>query len=125
MVKCEECDTQLIEAKDLADTSRDAYLSDISKGGLTIPSREFSDFVSKVYAFLDFFDQYMGISVRHRSLVALEKYSPDSAMGCESHTARNRNFVFKIITNTFFNNKQNQAADNVRENGIKYSKQRQ
>ena len=49
MVKCEECDTQLIEAKDLA------FLSDISKGGLTIPSREFSDFVSKVYAFLDFF----------------------------------------------------------------------
>ena len=67
MVKCEECDTQLIEAKDLADTSRNAYLSDISKGSLTIPSREFSDFVSKVYAFLDFFDQYMDISVRHRS----------------------------------------------------------
>ena len=73
MVKCEECDTQLIEAKDLADTSRNAYLSDISKGGLTIPSREFSDFVSKVYAFLDFFYQYMGISVRHRSLVALRR----------------------------------------------------
>ena len=50
MVKCEECENQLIEARDLADTSRNAYLSDLSRGEL---SKITFRFVPNGYALLD------------------------------------------------------------------------
>jgi hypothetical protein len=124
-VKCCDCESHVIETGDHVDTPHNTYLSDLSRGGLTIPSREVSDFVCNGYALLDLLDEHMGINVRHMSLVALDKYSPDLAIGCETHKVSNRKFALKVITNTFFNNKQNQATDTVREDGVKSFKQRQ
>ena len=53
-----------------------------SRGGLTVSSKEVSDFVATGYALLDLFDQHVSNKVRNLSLVALEKYSPLLAVGC-------------------------------------------
>ena len=59
------------------------------------------------------------------NLIALEKYSPDLAIGCDVHKKRNRKFLFKVIVNTFYNNKQKRAADTVRVESVKSFKKRQ
>ena len=98
---------------------RSSYLLDLSRVGLTVPSKAVSDFVANEYALLDLFDHYISNKVRHLSLVALEKYSPRLALGCEAHMDRNRKFFFKILVNTFYNNKQHRTTDSVMG---KYSK---
>ena len=124
-VECQTCESQLIDNIVGKDESRNKYLSDLSRGRLTVPSKEISDFVSSGYALLDYFDQHVGNKVRHVNLIALEKYSPDLAIGCDVHKKRNRKFLFKVIVNTFYNNKQKRAADTVRVESVKSFKKRQ
>ena len=125
LVNCKSCESYLIQNEAEQESSRHRYLSDLSRGGLTIPSRELSDFVSTGYALLDFFDQHVGNKVREMNLIALERYSQDSKLGCVNHTKKNRKFLFKVIVNTFYNNKQKRAADSVRVEGVKSFKKRQ
>ena len=84
---------------------RSSYLFDLSRGGLTVPSKEVSDFVATGYALLDLFNQRFSNKVRNLMFVALEKYSSRLALGCEAHMDCNRKF-FKVLVNTFYNNKQ-------------------
>ena len=60
----------------------------ISRGGLTVQSKKVSDFVASRYVLLDWFDQHVSNKVRNLSLIALERYSPRLALGCEAHVDR-------------------------------------
>ena len=122
---CKMCEAKLIDSDVKTVNMRSSYLLDLSRGGLTVPSKAVSDFVANGYALLDLFDQYISNKVRHLSLVALEKYSPRSALGCEAHMDRNRKFFFKVLVNTFYNNKQHRTTDIVRENTVKSFKKNQ
>ena len=122
---CEQCKIQLIGYTDDEDAPWNSYLLNLSRGGLTVPSREFFYFISNGYALLDLFEEHIGNSARHISLIALEKYCQNSAVGCQAHKEKNRRFSFKVIVNTFFNNKQKQSTDAVRQDAVKSFKQRQ
>ena len=65
---------------------------------------------------------HVGNKVRHMNLIALEKYYPDLGIGWDVHKKRNRKFLFKVIVNTFYNNKQKRAADTVRVESVNPSR---
>ena len=117
--KCKMCEAKLRDYDVGTSNMRSSYLVDLSRGGLKVPSKDVSDFVATGYALLDLFDQHVSNKVRNLSLVALEKYSPRLALGCEAHMDCNRKFFFKVLVNTFYNNKQHRTADCVRENTVK------
>ena len=65
-------------------------------GGLTVPSKEVSDFDATRYALLDLIYQHVSNKVRNMSLVAPEKYSLRLARCCEAHMDRNRSSSSKF-----------------------------
>ena len=93
---------------------RSSYLFDLFRGGLTVPSKEVSDFVATGYALLDLYDQHIRNKVRNFSLGALEKYSSLLALGFETHMESKRKFFIEVIVNTFYKNKQQITTDSVR-----------
>ena len=94
---------------------RSSYLFDLSRGGLTVPSKEVSDFDATGYALLDLFDQHVSNKARNLNLVALKKYSPRLALDCVAHVYRNRKYFFKVFVNMFYNIKQHRTTDSVLE----------
>ena len=116
------CEAKLIDSDVETGNMRSSYLFDLSRGGLTVPSKEVSDFIAPGFVLLDLFDQHVSNKGRNLSLVALEKYSTRLALDCEAHMDRTRKFLFKTLIRTFYNNKQHRATDSVRENTVKFLK---
>ena len=77
--KCESCSTMMIADSKSSLSKRGSYLKTLSRGGLTNPSDEMSDFVCTVFAQTEFIDKHMNgqQSVRKVCCLVLEKYAPN------------------------------------------------
>ena len=127
-LKCDECKHILISKEDDVELE-DTYLKLVSRGGLTVPSKELSDFVSHAFAALDFFDKYISnypsLGVRQAATHLLTKYIGEDNFSCDKHNIDIGKRVFKSITNVYYNNKRKISTDNVRKDDVKVFKKRQ
>ena len=118
--KCEECRNILIAKEDVV--LEDTYLKLISRGGLTVPSRELSNLVSHASAALDFFDKYISkypsLGVRRAAIHLLTKYIGDDNFSCDKHNLD----IAKSITNVYYNNKRKISTDTQERTMLKLSR---
>ena len=85
---------------------------------MTIPSSSLAEFVSNGFAILNSADEKIteldSVSTRTAAEYVLRKYSEPVRFTCEAHVEWGMKFSSKIITNIFYNNKQQIATANVR-----------
>ena len=118
-LKWDKCKNSLISKEDVL--LEDTYIKLVSGGGLTIPSKELSDFVSHAFAALDFFDKYISLGVRKAATHLLTKYIDDDNFSCNKHNFDIVKCVFKSITKVNYN-KGTISTDNVRNEDVKFSR---
>ena len=125
--ECESCSTMMIADSKRFLSKRGSHLKTLSRGGLTNPSDEMSDFVCTVFAQTEFIDKHMNDqqSVRKVCCVALEKYAPNSLFSCEEHIQSSRKRTIQFVVNTYYKNKQKISNDKVRKDTVKTFKSRQ
>ena len=77
--QCDSCSRLLIN-RDSSASQTGSYLQNISRGGLTNPSEEMSEFVCTIFAQTELIDGHMKgkPSVRSVCCLALDKYAPHS-----------------------------------------------
>ena len=99
----------------------------LSRGYLTIPSDELSEFVCTSFAQIEYFDEKLikGSTVRNLAIMALDAYASRSAFACEVHYDTSRKSATKFIVNTFYKNKQKRACDTVTKDIAQKFKKRQ
>ena len=98
---------------------------DLSRGGLTIPSSSLAEFESNEFAILDSAGSTDSVSTRIAAEYVLMKYSEAVRFTCEAHVEWGMKFSSRIITNIFYNNKQQIATDTVRMDVVPGFKSRQ
>ena len=97
------CEEKQIESYVETDSMWSSYLFELWRWDWIVPSKEVTDLVATGYALLDLSDQNVSNKVQNLSLVALEKYSPRLALGCQAHIHRNKKFFYKVLVNIFYN----------------------
>ena len=86
------------------------YFNLISRGRLTVPSRQMAEFVCACFAILEYADQFMIKNHKSTTRVFAEQvlgiYSPKCSFTCENHIEKGLIFAIKIVVNIFYNYKQ-------------------
>ena len=123
---CERC-SSLMTKKNPSSLQTGSYFENLSRGGLTNPSKDMSEFVSTVFAQTEFIDERLKgkLSVRKACCAALEKYAPQSIISCENHKTLARKRIIQFVVNTYYKNKQKILNDKVRKDSVKSFKTRQ
>lgn len=124
--KCGVCKMLLTGSTN--DLEHDAYLSQLSRGGLFVPSKKLADFVCHCFAILDLIEKdilSVSTNVTNSATSSLKLYGPICDFTCENHRDWGFQFATKIVTNVFFNNKQKLAQDSVRQEQLIGFKSRQ
>ena len=110
------------------DLDNDSHLSLLSRGGLFVPSKIFTEFVCSSFAVLDYIENDIRSTtfpVRKSATYVLRKYGSKCEFTCESHQDWGFTFATKIIINVYFNNKQKLAKDSGRKETVNGFKKRQ
>lgn len=104
------------------------YLSLLSRGGLITPSKSMAGYVSKSFAILDLVEDPIHRSSYPARKLAEKILSRNKMPGdfvCDEHYEWGTKFTNRIVANVFYNNRQKESIDSVRQNGVKSFKQRQ
>ena len=125
--KCEACSSLMIATNKNPTSEKGTYLQTLSRGGLTNPSEEFSEFVCTLFAQTEMIDKQLGgqQSVRKICCVALDNYTPNSLFACSKHIHSCRKQTIQFVVNTFYKNKQKISNDKVRKDCVKAFKSKQ
>ena len=98
------------------------YFDLLSRGSLTVPSRQMAEFVCACFAILEYADQFIVKNHESTTRVSAEQvlgiYSPKYSFTCEKHIEKGLVFAIKIVVNIFYNNKQKISSDEVRKNTV-------
>ena len=101
----------------------------LSRGGLVTPSTSMAKYVGKSFAIMDLVEDpihqsaYRARPLAEKILEMNNKEKKDFVGDtCEKWGVK---FTNRMVVNVFYNNRQKQSADNVRENGVVKFKQRQ
>ena len=126
---CSMCKSKLVATGSDVKRPDTAYIDTISRGGLIVPSTEMTNFVSNVFALLDFTDRfimkYPSVKCRDAATVILEKYVGGDDILCNEHTNIGRRRIFLSACNVFYNNKRKDITANIRKDQLKKVKVRQ
>ena len=80
----------------------------LSRGVLTVPSRQIAEFVRDCFALLEYADQFIVKNHESTTRVSAEKvlgiYSQNYSFTCEKHIEKGLIFAIKIVVNIFYNN---------------------
>ena len=128
--KCEDCQELLITSCDLENLDeRNIFLTELSRGGLLVPSIAFSNFVGKSFAILDTVSpvlQKSSLPERFSAEYTVKNYNNvDIDFLCAKHINDSIHYIYRTISNIFFNNEQKRLCDSVRKDSVKDFKQRQ
>ena len=120
--QCEMCSLIMI-GNDSDKATDKEYFDLLSRGGLTVPSRQMAEFVCACFAILEYADQFI-VKNHESTRVSAEQvwgiYSPKYSFTCEKHIEKGLIFAIKIVVNIFYNNKQKISSDEVRKNTVEY-----
>ena len=113
-----------------ADVATGSYFDILTRGGLTIPSLELSQYVSQCFAVLNYTDkrvlqQCPNLPSRAAGQFILHYHCENVLFTCDYHTAWGGQIAQKIIVNIYFNNKQKITNNFIRKNAVVAFKQRQ
>lgn len=125
--KCDACKSSLV-SRSIEDVENNNYLKILSRGGLTTPSQELSDFTCNSFAALDFTSaaiQAESGPARTLAEHVLSKFCHHGKFTCSNHENWGFKFASKIIVNIFFNNKKKLTNADVRKDNVKTFKKRQ
>ena len=105
-----------------------AYFYYLSRGALTILSPELSDFISKSFGFLNYFEDFIvnhkSKSVRLISSTILRRKLTIN-FACDLHKQKVQDVVISIVVNIFFNDKRRLLDDVIKSNSLSNFKKRQ
>ena len=109
------------------DDTDSAYLKIMSRGGLTVPSYSFSNYVCEAFALLDYFNEIINkpdtatrIACAYIFINMLISYP---SISCLNHERKIQLFVNRVISNIFLNNKR-KLSDSVSVDTIKSFKKK-
>jgi len=112
------CYDQLIDE----DTSNgNNYHKVLSRGGLKVPTKAFSECVAHGFAILDASStaiQKSAMPSRYAAQSVLRQYLCSEVIQCEEHKEKLFTHVIRVITNIFFNNKRKRTADAEVKDGV-------
>ena len=122
-IKCPFCNL-LVEEH----SNDSVYFNHLSRGALTIPSPELSDFVCKSFGFLDYFEDFI---VNHKSksvrlissTILRQKLTINFA--CDLHKQKMQDVIISAVVNIFFNNKRRLLDDVIEIDSLSSFKKRQ
>ena len=117
---CKEC-TEKCTSTCNDESTDDTYTKELSRGGLVIPAKIVTDFVSKAFAILDFCDEKIknsSLIEREGAQLALQYNDIDHNLFlCKNH-ANEIYFFNKIIINIFFNNYRKEKNGQIRKDQV-------
>ena len=126
-VKCSEC-LEKCTAKASEANEDNSYTVALSRGGLILPSKHVTDYVSKGFAILDLCHETIkksSLSSKMGGQLALDFNGIETNyILCKSHRPM-KIFFNKIIINVFFNNYRKQQNGKIRKESVKQLKKRQ
>ena len=123
--ECEKCEEMMTAGEDDKRMSME-YFNLLSRGGLTAPSSQLSEFVCSAFCIVEYVDKLVAsTSVRKITEMALHAYAPKSSFACEIHLKNGYKFSIRTVVNIFYNNKQKLARDEVRKDSLRGFKKRQ
>ena len=123
-LQCPECASCLVAQK----PSHSSYFNELSRGGLTIPSDNFAQFVSTSFAVLDASSEIIlrhAIPTKCAAVYVLKTVLLGYAVGCHGHSEQCSQLAFSVVVNIFFNNKQKLTNASLRKDNVAAFKQRQ
>ena len=126
--KCDKCKVLLKPVGAAAPDIPQKYLSILSRGGLITPSTSMARYVGKSFAILDVVEDSIHrapYSARPLAEKILELNRMPLDFVCDAHGDWGMKFTNRTVINVFYNNRQKQSADSVRENGVVRFKERQ
>ena len=126
-IECDICKENIVATRH--DQTQDNYIKLLSRGGLLTPSTKLANYVCRSFAILDMTGdmiiKHVPNSVRDAGNHILSIYNNELSFSCDSHMRWSYEFVNRIITNIFFNNKQKLTNSQKRKDEIKDFKSRQ
>ena len=114
-----------------ADVATGSYFDILTRGGLTIPFFELSEYVSQCFLeVLNYTDkrvlkQCPNLPSRAAGQFILRYHCANVLFTCDYHTAWGGQIAQKIIVNIYFNNKQKITNNSIRKDAVVAFKQRQ
>ena len=124
---CDVCATRFSGCA--ADAATGSYFDILTRGGLTIPSLELSQYVSQCFAVLSYTEkrvlqQCPNLPGRAARQFILHYHCANVLFTCDYHTAWGDQIAQKIIVNIYFNNKQKITNNSIRKDAVVAFKQR-
>ena len=101
-----------------------AYIKTLSRGGLTIPSSNLTEYVCTTFAVLDWINSALKqskIPVRRAAHISLENVFEGSLFlnfSCDFHRRTIQHFINQALINIFFNNKRKITTSSVIKDGV-------
>lgn len=107
--------------------AHDGYFNKVNRGGLTAPSANFAQFVSRSFAVLDSYShiisRHIQVPTKRAALYILQSVLSGYLIGCNVHNEKCDKLVFSTIANIFYNNKQKLVNGAGRKDEVRAFKQ--
>ena len=129
LIKRFNCDDCKIRLHSNENTIEDGYIRLLNRGGLTIHSHDVCSHCIKCFAILDVVHdvlmKHVTNNIRICAEYLLSVYSPQIDFFCPTHLSSGRKWVYRTVTNIYFNNEQKISNAEIRKDDIRKFKARQ